>query len=580
MEATSASGRGLYASASGSLPLAKFLDADEADSEAASSLRACLCLVCFEVAVLATRTSCGHIFCEACIYSLLDLPAPLPISAALDCDAAPLSSDSSGVADKAPTSCLGCPQGCGTLRAQDLSPASDVRAQLAQRSVRCANSSAGCGFTGPLGACATVHETAECSFRHVRCAKCARRMPSHTLAAHTSTECPMREIACPHCGPSVSFRARDAAAHAAQCPREPVACPEAGCGATGLLRETLFSHLTFDCALHTRPCSFAAIGCTHRARQDALDRHAADDAIAMHVPLLLQAVTQLQRERDDSRRAHAALLARVEHLEHINRHLMQQHPSATPSSSSSAAGAGAVADRTASPAEVVLALASSRRAKFFSDPSHAQSPFEMATESSIAAPSADGLECSTPTSAASSRAPSVAAPLPLPSSSLPSSMAHATVTFLDRVSAIAAAAGVSSPASASTVAPLPSPSSNTSATAAAAAATSSTLLSSLVAISHSALPSHVPIASPARTISLSAPQHASASPTLRTISLAATHRLDASAHLSPVAERPVIVTRQKRLESNVSKRVFMRPSAALNSNGRFLPPESAAAEHH
>jgi hypothetical protein len=161
--------RGLAASASGALPIDRFtmgLNGIETDRKIAE-LDDARCGVCDEIAVRATRAACKHIFCEACIYSLLDIS--LPVTAPL------------------PSVSVGCPRGCGPVDASQLQVAVELRARLQRTTVCCTNTNLGCSYQGPLSEC-VEHEAQQCAWRRVRCPKCAKKFIARDVGMMPSKE--------------------------------------------------------------------------------------------------------------------------------------------------------------------------------------------------------------------------------------------------------------------------------------------------------------------------------------------------------------------------------------------------------
>ncbi|RUS22583.1 hypothetical protein BC937DRAFT_88370, partial [Endogone sp. FLAS-F59071] len=221
-----------------------------------------ICCICQTPFVDPVVSSCGHTFCEACIYQAITTTPTCPI-------------------DRLP------------LPLTSLQPAVKIIANMVNELiVYCPRADVGCPFTGQrqfmehhlreeclhvvspcrLEECKELvlkkdltEHVENCRFRVVECSMCKSKMRWRDLEAHHRT-CPAETVNCPHCSTPRTRSAHDA--HLLECSEVPVPCPHGtfGCPWTGPRKDLPMIHIP-TCPYEALKGFFAL----HRRQTDHLE---------------------------------------------------------------------------------------------------------------------------------------------------------------------------------------------------------------------------------------------------------------------------------------------------------------------
>jgi len=233
-----------------------------------------LCPICRCIASSVVETSCGHLFCHACLAACLASKNECPV----------------------------CRSEIASARKWHSAPA--FQRLVDDHTMRCVYPA--CAWKGRHG---DLHEhlRAHCTWVVVSCPHCAKLILKRLQSAHEQVHCRKIAVPCRHCAMKTAKEGREA--HEARCPRAPAECRNK-CGETALTRGTLEHHLSAVCAKRHMTCPLAPLGCLPTLFSPAeRSAHMRDQAyVGQHVQILMERAALADIRLADLERQHHQLL--------------------------------------------------------------------------------------------------------------------------------------------------------------------------------------------------------------------------------------------------------------------------------
>ena len=205
-----------------------------------------LCHICRGVLKDALLTSCGHVFCKACL------------------------SQTKFYSQHTQTR---CPLDNIPLAVDKITEEDFINRWVRQKRIACPLKAKGCEWNGELGDCKR-HLNTVCLMFRVKCSQgCGAVVMRCELESHTTKQCLMRKAECQYCNEEVCLGEMDE--HwSTRCSSYPTPCPN-NCQAMTVERRRMKRHLEDVCPLSVLPCKYQKYGCEHECPRREMSYHLA-----------------------------------------------------------------------------------------------------------------------------------------------------------------------------------------------------------------------------------------------------------------------------------------------------------------